>query len=105
MFMVSGPLACSLFVAFALLLPGYSQTGKVRQALPDNPCHRPAAGSVVAEPHDLRSRNGELTVDLRIHNYTGPDVSTRYCYTTAGGAESPTLRLNPGDLLVINLKN
>jgi FtsP/CotA-like multicopper oxidase with cupredoxin domain len=62
-------------------------------------------GSLVPEPPDLRSRNGELSVDLRIHNYTGPDGSTRYCYTTADGAESPTLRVKPGDLLILNLKN
>ena len=29
----------------------------------------------------------------------------RYCYVTPDGAQSPTLRLHPGDLLVLRLKN
>jgi FtsP/CotA-like multicopper oxidase with cupredoxin domain len=46
-----------------------------------------------------------LTVDLTLRNYVEADGSVRYCYTTADGKESPNLRLNPGDLLVLNLKN
>src|ERR1700753_1834429 len=103
--MPRGQFARCLLLALALLSAAHSQTKTNKQAQPDNPCHRPASGSVVPEPRDLRSRNGELKVDLRIHNYTGADGSPRYCYTTADGAESPTLRLNPGDLLVLNLKN
>jgi FtsP/CotA-like multicopper oxidase with cupredoxin domain len=72
---------------------------------PRKTCYRPTAGSNVSEPDDLRSRNGELTVDLRIRNDIDPDGSIRYCYATADGKESPTLRLNPGDLLILNLKN
>ena len=80
--------------------------GELRaQELADSPCHRPSAGSAVPEAEDLRSRNGELTVDLTIHNYVEADGSDRYCYTTADGKESPNLRLNPGDLLILNLKN
>src|SRR5580692_2624761 len=75
------------------------------QETPRNTCHRVSAGSAVPEPEDLRSRNGELTVDLRIHNDIEADGSIRYCYTTPDGKESPTLRLNPGDLLILNLKN
>jgi FtsP/CotA-like multicopper oxidase with cupredoxin domain len=75
------------------------------QGLPHNTCHRPAAGSAVPEPEDIRSQNGELTVDLTIHNYVEADGSISYCYTTADGKESPNLRLNPGDLLILNLKN
>lgn len=81
------------------------------------PCHLPAQdtsarycarlqpGSVVPEPTDLRSRNGILKVNLTIHNLVEPDGSTRYCYTDADGDESPTLRLHPGDLLILKLKN
>jgi len=29
----------------------------------------------------------------------------RYCYVTADGTQSPTLRLLPGDLLILRLKN
>jgi FtsP/CotA-like multicopper oxidase with cupredoxin domain len=80
--------------------------GELRaQPVPDDPCHRPTVGSAVPEPVDLRSRNGELTVNLTIHNYAGANGSMLYCYTTGDHQESPTLRLNPGDLLILNLKN
>ncbi len=71
----------------------------------DHSCQRLSAGSAIPEPEDLRSRNGELTVDLRIHNDVQADGSIRYCYTTADGSVSPNLRLNPGDLLILNLRN
>jgi len=73
--------------------------------VPRNTCYRPAAGSTVPEPEDLRSQNGELKVDLRIHNYVEADGSVRYCYTTLDGKVSPNFRLSPGDLLILNLKN
>lgn len=60
---------------------------------------------MVGEPEDLRSVNGELTVDLTLHNYKEADGSMRYCYITPDGKESPNLRLNPGDLLILNLRN
>jgi FtsP/CotA-like multicopper oxidase with cupredoxin domain len=70
-----------------------------------NTCVPKTPGSAVPEPDDLRSRNGELTVDLTIRNYVEPGGSVRYCYTTPDNKEAPTLRLNPGDLLILNLKN
>jgi len=73
--------------------------------MPGKDCPRPRIGSIVPEPEDLRSRNGVLQVDLTVRNYTEPDGSVRYCYIDAGGRESPNLRLNPGDLLVLNLRN
>jgi FtsP/CotA-like multicopper oxidase with cupredoxin domain len=73
--------------------------------VPANTCPRPSPGSAVTEPEDLRSRNGELKVDLTIHNYADADGSTRYCYTDGNGNQSPNLRLKPGDLLILHLKN
>jgi FtsP/CotA-like multicopper oxidase with cupredoxin domain len=69
-----------------------------------NACSRPAAGSAVPEPEDLRSQDGVLKVDLTIHNVDA-DGSTRYCYIDGNGNQAPTLRLKPGDLLVLRLKN
>ena len=66
---------------------------------------RPAAGSLVPEPEDLRSTNGVLKVDLTIHNRIEADGSTRYCYIDGNGNQSPNLRLKPGDLLILRLKN
>jgi FtsP/CotA-like multicopper oxidase with cupredoxin domain len=60
---------------------------------------------VVAEPQELRSHDGVLQVDLTIHNQRQPDGSTRYCYLTPDGKLSPTLRLKPGELLILHFKN
>lgn len=68
-------------------------------------CQTPKPGSAVPEPEDLRSRNGELTLDLTIRNFVDTYGSVRYCYVTSDGSEAPTLRLNPGDLLTLHLKN
>jgi FtsP/CotA-like multicopper oxidase with cupredoxin domain len=92
-------------LALAGLLAAQWHAGLRAQEVPRNTCRRLSPGSSVPEPEDLRSQNGELIVDLRIHNYAEPDGSTRYCYITSDGKESPNLRLNPGDLLVLNLKN
>ncbi len=68
-------------------------------------CPRPAAGSTVAEPEDLRSANGVLKVDLTYRSSLEPNGSRRYCYLYRDGSEAPTLRLKPGDLLILRLKN
>lgn len=97
--------ARTLAFALASLIVAQSEAALQAQTIPEDTCHRPPAGSSVPEPEDLRSRAGELTVDLRIYNYVDLDGSTRYCYKTADGKESPTLRLHPGDLLILNLTN
>src|SRR5271170_3712639 len=68
-------------------------------------CPRPAAGSTVPEPADLRSANGVLEVELEYRNFTGADGQTRYCYVSNDGSQAPTLRLEPGDTLILRLKN
>jgi FtsP/CotA-like multicopper oxidase with cupredoxin domain len=68
-------------------------------------CPRPAPGSAVPEPEDLRSRDGVLRVDLTLRNSRQSDGSVRYCYLLHDGSQSPTLRLRPGDLLILHLKN
>jgi FtsP/CotA-like multicopper oxidase with cupredoxin domain len=68
-------------------------------------CPRPAAGSPVPEPRDLRSRGGVLRLDLAIRNYRSADGELRYCYLLPDGSQSPTLRVRPGDLLVVKLRN
>jgi FtsP/CotA-like multicopper oxidase with cupredoxin domain len=69
------------------------------------PCERPESGSLVGEPRDLRSVGGVLKVELRLRNAREPDGTTRFCYITADGAQSPTLRVHPGDLVVLGLRN
>jgi FtsP/CotA-like multicopper oxidase with cupredoxin domain len=68
-------------------------------------CPRPAIGSAVPEPEDLRSENGILTIDLTVRNQKEKDGSKRYCYIYGNGVQSPNLRLKPGELLVLKLKN
>jgi FtsP/CotA-like multicopper oxidase with cupredoxin domain len=98
----------SRLLAFATLasLPALSigsPTGA--QEVASSRCPRPAVGSTVAEPAELRSRNGELRVDLSVRDEREPDGTTRYCYIDGNGNESPTLRVHRGDVLTINLKN
>ena len=47
-------------------------------------------------------RRAESRSDDR--NYVETGGSIRYCYSTADGKESPNLRLNPGDLLILHLE-
>jgi len=70
-----------------------------------DPCSRPAAGAEVPEPRNFYSEHGVLKVDLSIHDYREQDGSVRYCYLLPDGSESPTLRLNRGDLLILHLTN
>jgi len=72
---------------------------------PSDPCPRPAPGQLVPEPADLRSRDGVLQLELSIRDHQEQDGSVRYCYLLGDGAQSPTLRLHPGDLLILRLKN
>jgi FtsP/CotA-like multicopper oxidase with cupredoxin domain len=71
----------------------------------EDPCARPVPGSSVTEPKDLRSEHGVLKLDLQVRNHREADGSVRYCYRLADGTESPTLRLHPGDWLILHLKN
>src|SRR5580700_6184456 len=90
--------------AFLCLCFASSHSALYAQAAPET-CPRPLPGSVVGEPADLRSRNGVLKVELTAHNAKQRDGSTRYCYLDENGAASPTLRVNPGDLVILTLRN
>ncbi|WP_254062299.1 multicopper oxidase domain-containing protein [Acidobacterium sp. S8] len=73
--------------------------------MPEEICARPHIGSVVEEPADVRSTHGVLEITLTAFNAAQSDGSTRYCFIDAQGRESPNLRVNPGDLVIIHLKN
>jgi len=66
---------------------------------------RPAAGSLVGEPAEVRSEGGVLRLDLRYRDSFEPDRPVRYCYLFGGSGEAPTLRVKPGDLVILRLKN
>ncbi len=82
---------------FPLPLPAQS-------ALPES-CPRPAAGSQVSEPVDLRSTNGVLRVQLSYRSSVDAAGRARYCYVSKDGSEAPNLRVKPGDLLILKLRN
>jgi FtsP/CotA-like multicopper oxidase with cupredoxin domain len=70
------------------------------------PCPlRPVAGSVVGEPENLRSQDGVLRVDLTYRNFVDVNGRTSYCYVSKDGVEAPTLRVKPGDTLILHLRN
>jgi FtsP/CotA-like multicopper oxidase with cupredoxin domain len=89
------------FLPWALALPlcAAAQSGK------SGPCPRPAPGSTVTEPEELRSQNGVLNVELAYRKSTDGSGGARYCYIAPDGGEAPTLRVKPGDLLILRLKN
>jgi FtsP/CotA-like multicopper oxidase with cupredoxin domain len=59
----------------------------------------------VPEPRDLRSQGGTLELKLTIRDQKEANGSVRFCYLLPDGSQSPTLRLHPGDLLILKLKN
>jgi FtsP/CotA-like multicopper oxidase with cupredoxin domain len=60
----------------------------------------------VPEPEDLRSTDGVLAVELVYRSFVDAAGQTRYCYLYAkDNSQAPTLRLKPGDELVLSLKN
>jgi FtsP/CotA-like multicopper oxidase with cupredoxin domain len=70
-------------------------------------CPRSVEGATVQSPPELRSRNGILEVAFHFKyqvTFAGQGPP-RYCYVTEEGLESPTLRLHPGDQLVLHLHN
>jgi FtsP/CotA-like multicopper oxidase with cupredoxin domain len=103
-----------LGISFAIFLVGFfglSLTARLAAAIPDAPpaqqdvCVRPEPGSAVSEPADLRSRDGVLLVDLTLRDAPQPRGGVRYCYLTPEGAASPTLRVKPGDQLILRFRN
>jgi hypothetical protein len=89
------------FFASVTLL-AVTQSGALGQS---NPCPRFSAGSVVKNPANLYSQHGSLTVNLSYNTTTDADGRPLYCFTTSDGVESPTLHVNPGDHLIVNVKN
>ena len=70
-----------------------------------NPCPRLAAGSIVQNPPSLFSQHGVLTANFSYQTTTDTDGRTLFCFMTPDGLENPTLRVHPGDQLVINVTN
>ncbi len=68
-------------------------------------CPQPEIGSTVEQPAEIESVDGVLRVELRMRSEVDARGRVRYCYVSGGGRLAPTLRLHPGDWLVVELKN
>jgi FtsP/CotA-like multicopper oxidase with cupredoxin domain len=68
-------------------------------------CPRPDPGAAVGGPAELRSLRGSLRVDFSLRTTVDVYGLTLYCYVAGDGVQSPTLRVRPGDEIVLNLKN
>lgn len=68
-------------------------------------CARPQPGSTVADPPTIRSENGVLKAGLTYRNSADEHGEMKYCYLDEAGHEAPTLRVHPGDKVVLTLTN
>ena len=93
--------------SFAMLVTALFAFSGVADAQPKAVCPRPIAGATVENPPELRSQNGvlEIGLHLRYQQTLASEGPPRYCYLTDDGLESPTLRVRPGDRLIIHLHN
>jgi hypothetical protein len=64
---------------------------------------REPESSAATQPVDLSSKNGVLRVTLKVRNSLDSYGHMRYCYVDGNGNQSPTLRLQPGDRLILAL--
>ncbi len=88
----------------AIALLGFSVCAVAQEMCPP----RPTVGAAVTNPLDLYSQNGTLTLNLSLASVVGSTGFTHYCYVyinNGNPVEAPTLRLNPGDQLVMNFTN
>jgi len=68
-------------------------------------CTRPPIGSAVEDPASVRSADGKLHLDLFFRTFVDRYRQTRYCYVTQDRVQAPTLRVKPGDEVVLTLTN
>jgi FtsP/CotA-like multicopper oxidase with cupredoxin domain len=87
-----------LLILFAALLPAVTAAAQCPQ--------RPKVGTIVENPFDLVSTNGVLKAEFTLRHSVDDGGYTHYCYnykTDQGDVEAPTLRLNPGDRLLLHV--
>jgi FtsP/CotA-like multicopper oxidase with cupredoxin domain len=88
---------------FALIICGVSFAGAMAQCPP-----RPSPGTVVQDALSLSSQNGVLNAALNMGYSVDSAGYSHYCYkyeSANGVVEAPTLRLNPGDQLILGVKD
>ncbi len=100
-------IATVLVCGMVLGLAAVAHASTSSQPAPDETCFRPAAGAEASNPPELRSHNGvlEVTLKFRFRQTVLGEGPVRYCYMTDAGAIAPTLRVHPGDRLIIHFVN
>src|SRR5271155_4646104 len=68
-------------------------------------CTRGAEGATVPEPPDVFSKDGVLREELTFHSGVDGAGRAAYCYVDQNGNQEPTLRVHPGDTVILELKN
>jgi FtsP/CotA-like multicopper oxidase with cupredoxin domain len=99
------PSRCVALVFWLVCPVFFLQTVARAQDKSANACFRGDLSGTVPEPADLRSKNGQLKVELAFRSSIDSHGLTRYCYIDKAGNQSPTLRVKPGDRLTIVLRN
>jgi FtsP/CotA-like multicopper oxidase with cupredoxin domain len=94
--------SCKLIVIFLSLLPlcasaASGSNGEV--------CPRFASGGTVMPPPEVKASNGRLQAAFSFRSEVDDYGLTRYCYIYENRIEAPTLRVQPGDEVVLDLKN
>jgi len=91
-----------MFVAFALF------TTNLFAQLPECPL-RPKPGGALINPPDIFSQNGVLSAAFTMRSSFDAEGYLHVCYnfdsSSTGRVEAPTLRVNPGDQLMLQLTN
>lgn len=98
------PLSSGLFGLLLFLLIGSSRSAAA-QSSPDVVCPRFHAGATVRSPDELSSVDGVLEVTFHFQTVVDQQGLTRYCYISDDGLQAPTLKVWPGDKLIIHLEN
>ena len=91
----------SIFVLMVIVTCGFSFLTAAAQC----PA-RPLPDSVYQDAPSLYSQNGTLNAAFTMGHSVNENGYTHYCYkytTATGTVEAPTLRVNPGDTLLLNV--
>jgi FtsP/CotA-like multicopper oxidase with cupredoxin domain len=88
-----------LALAAALLLPTHALAGT------SDTCPRPQTGSVIQPPPDIYSKNGAARIKFNYFTSLDDKGRTLFCFVTDHGLQSPTLHVNPGEKIVIDITN
>jgi FtsP/CotA-like multicopper oxidase with cupredoxin domain len=87
-----------------VVMCGFSFLKVVAQDCPD----RPATGTIVSDPFSISSQNGMVSAKFVLARSVDNAGYTHYCFnykTPTQVVEAPTLRLNPGDQIALDVVN